>query len=118
VGKHNVGRKRGQFRRKFGNGIGMAAGPADVDADIAAVAPAELLQALCEGVDASLNALSSAARGMSTPTRRTAGCAPAASGHAAAPSSVMNSRRRIAWLGLESVPNSACNLVHQSMKGR
>jgi hypothetical protein len=54
VGKHNVGRKRGQFRRKFGNGIGMAAGPADVDADIAAVAPAELLQALCEGVDASL----------------------------------------------------------------
>ena len=79
--------------------VGIARAPAVVDPHVAALGPAQLLQALLECRERPDASGSSAARFMSTPMRRIRSgcCARAASGHAAAPpSSVMNSRRLIA----------------------
>ena len=45
----DVGRKRDQFRRVFANVGGIACGPAGVDAHVAALGPAQLLQPLEKG---------------------------------------------------------------------
>src|SRR4029453_13876835 len=49
----DVRRQRGQFRRVSTNVVGR--GPASVDLQVAAVAPAQLLQGLCERREAGLS---------------------------------------------------------------
>ena len=79
--------------------VGIAVTPANIDPHVAAIGPAQFLQALQERPRRACACLSSAAKLMITPMRRIRSprCARAASGHAAAapPSSVINSRRFI-----------------------
>src|SRR6516164_11304543 len=50
----DVGRECNQFRRVSANALGVARAPADVDANVATVGPAQLRQRLCERQDAPL----------------------------------------------------------------
>src|SRR5215472_11134988 len=51
-GQDDIGRERDQFRRMFANALHIAPGPAGIDLHIAAIGPAQLLQALPERRDA------------------------------------------------------------------
>jgi hypothetical protein len=48
TGQYDVGAEDNQFRRVFANALGIARAPADVDANVATVGPAQLRQRLCE----------------------------------------------------------------------
>ena len=49
IGEDDVGRERDQFRRVFAGSVDTACGPADVEARIVAVGPAQFRQPLHEG---------------------------------------------------------------------
>jgi hypothetical protein len=54
TGQDDVWRERDQFRRVFASRVGIACAPAILDPHVAAVAPAQLLQALLERRDTGL----------------------------------------------------------------